>query len=582
MAGRRLRVWPQGRPKGALQCLLSPFIPFIPHETISPQITLLLFFVLINADVRPFPKTGMHSLRHARERGASLLLFTFVCVLVVIPIIGLAIDGAIGFWVKARLSTAADAAALAAGRNPTANATTTVQQYMYANFPSGWMGTTYSVAPTAAVTNPSLGTRQVTVNATVTVPATFIAMLGFKRSTVSAVAVSTRRNMNVVLVLDRSGSMNITGPDGALVCNTMTASATTFVNYFTDGLDQIGLITFQTWANVDFPISTNFQSSTPNLITILGDLLCGTNTSSAMALNMAYKQIKGLGSSAYASNGALNVIVFFTDGDPNGITGIFPAKNQTDARYYGSTTGSYMGTIDPTMPATASQCISGLPNAPPGVIIQGSAGATTGLTQGLYPIYVSPTPAPTAVCASGQSRAICKTTQDSPITVSGCHFQNTPWNHISVYPTAGPTAPREDIAYIPLLDYYQNSTVNASFMTQSGDLVPGTPYASTGAMRIDTPQSVMDASFNAADAQALAIISDTTYKPTIYTIGLGGAADVSDVTVFQTFLKRVANDPGSSRYNSSLPTGLFVYSPDDTQLATAFHQIAAQILRLSK
>jgi hypothetical protein len=119
-------------------------------------------------------------------------------------------------------------------------------------------------------------------------------------------------------------------------------------------------------------------------------------------------------------------------------------------------------------------------------------------------------------------------------------------------------------------------------MTQSGDLVPGTPYASTGAMRIDTPQSVMDASFNAADAQALAIISDTTYKPTIYTIGLGGAADVSDVTVFQTFLKRVANDPGSSRYNSSLPTGLFVYSPDDTQLATAFHQIAAQILRLSK
>lgn len=519
--------------------------------------------------------------RHYPRRGASFILFTFVSVLVVIPIIGLAIDGAINFWVKARLSAAIDAAALAAGRNPTANATNTVQQYAYANFPAGWMGTTYSVAPTAVVTYPNQATRLVTVNASVTVPLKFMPILGFKQSTVSAVAASSRRNMNIVMVLDRSGSMNITGPDGALVCNTMIASATTFISYFTNGLDQMGLVTFQTWANVDFPISTNFQSSTPNLITVLSDLVCGANTSSAMALNMAYNQIKSLGSSAYASNGALNVILFFTDGNPNGLTAIFPPKAQTDGRYYASTTGNYMSTIDSNMPATASSCISGLPSAAPGVIIQGSAGATTGLTQGLYQIYVSPTPAPTNVCASGQSRAICDTDL-TVLTVNGCHFQNTPWDHVTTYPTAGPTAPREDIAYIPLKDYYQDSTVNSSFMTQNADLVPGTPYVSTGAMRIDTPQSVMDASFNAADAQALSIISDTTYKPTIYTIGLGGASDVASETVFQTFLKRVANDPGSNRYNGSLPVGLFVYSPDDTQLAAAFHQIASQILRLSK
>jgi hypothetical protein len=118
-------------------------------------------------------------------------------------------------------------------------------------------------------------------------------------------------------------------------------------------------------------------------------------------------------------------------------------------------------------------------------------------------------------------------------------------------------------------------------MTQSADLVTGV-YAASGRMRIDTPQSVMDASFNSADAQALAIISDTNYQPTIYVIGLGGASDVADENAFQTFLKRVANDPSSSRYNPNLPTGLFVYSPDDTQLAAAFHQIASQILRLSK
>ena len=38
--------------------------------------------------------------------------------LVLIPMVGLAIDGSTLFWVKARLSAAVDAAALAAGRNP--------------------------------------------------------------------------------------------------------------------------------------------------------------------------------------------------------------------------------------------------------------------------------------------------------------------------------------------------------------------------------------------------------------------------------------------------------------------------------
>jgi hypothetical protein len=130
-------------------------------------------------------------------------------------------------------------------------------------------------------------------------------------------------------------------------------------------------------------------------------------------------------------------------------------------------------------------------------------------------------------------------------------------------------------------DYYGNSTSNLAYMTTNTDLVTGT-YAGSGRMRIDTPQSVLDASFNAADAQALTIISDTNYKPTIYTIGLGGATDVPDETVFQTFCRRVANDPSSTRYNAALPTGLFVYSPDDTQLAAAFHQVASQILRLSR
>ena len=56
----------------------------------------------------------MPSLNNSRERGVSVMIFTLVSVLVVIPLMGLAIDGSIGFWVKAKLSAALDAAALAA------------------------------------------------------------------------------------------------------------------------------------------------------------------------------------------------------------------------------------------------------------------------------------------------------------------------------------------------------------------------------------------------------------------------------------------------------------------------------------
>jgi hypothetical protein len=51
---------------------------------------------------------------------------------------------------------------------------------------------------------------------------------------------------------------------------------------------------------------------------------------------------------------------------------------------------------------------------------------------------------------------------------------------------------------------------------------------------------------------------------------------------FQTFLERVANDPRSNIYDSSRPTGSFVFSPDATQLAAAFQQVASQVLRLSQ
>ena len=128
------------------------------------------------------------------ERGATLIMFTMLTAMVLIPMVGLAIDGSVLYWTKAKLSAAVDAAALAVGRDLSSDSTTTAQTYVYANLPQGWLGTSYTPAPTALVQNdtPTQGTRRVTVSASVTVPLYFMRILGQPSAVVSASGVSCR------------------------------------------------------------------------------------------------------------------------------------------------------------------------------------------------------------------------------------------------------------------------------------------------------------------------------------------------------------------------------------------------------
>jgi hypothetical protein len=47
-------------------------------------------------------------------------------------------------------------------------------------------------------------------------------------------------------------------------------------------------------------------------------------------------------------------------------------------------------------------------------------------------------------------------------------------------------------------------------------------------------------------------------------------------------MKRVANDPSSPAYDSSEPTGLYVFAPNNTQLNQAFARVASEILRIAQ
>ena len=269
-----------------------------------------------------------------RQRGASILIFTMMMAFVILPLVGLAIDGSIIFWAKAKLSAAVDPAALAGGRYINVKSTTSqntgtvvnvARQWFSANFPTGWLGATVN-GPSVSYVTTSSSTQQVTVTASATIPLYFLRIIGQSTATVSAAAQSSRRNSLVVLVLDRSGSMG-SGALGSNACPTMQQDAIQFVNMFVENFDTMALVTFSGTAGPapDFGPSQTFKSG---MASTINSIACTGATSTAQALQVAYQAIKSQNLA-----GGLNVIVLFTDGQPNELVARYPIKTAADNRY---------------------------------------------------------------------------------------------------------------------------------------------------------------------------------------------------------------------------------------------------------
>jgi len=84
----------------------------------------------------------------------------------------------------------------------------------------------------------------------------------------------------------------------------------------------------------------NFKTQSPTLEQTIGTMVCGGQTGTEPALWMAYQQIL-----AISQPGALNVIVLFTDGNPNGYPAAsFTIKRAADTRYDVSTPTNLVAT----------------------------------------------------------------------------------------------------------------------------------------------------------------------------------------------------------------------------------------------
>ena len=300
------------------------------------------------------------SVRHSRERGFAIMFYATM-LFFVIGCVGLAVDVGTIYMIKARLSAAADAAALAAGRSVNlaltigeaqSNAVTTANQFFTTNFPNGYFNTIGSPTVTPTLTqetdgngNPN-GVLDIQVNASVSAPTYFMNIFNVSHINVAATGTASRRGLVLMLVLDTSSSMNTATTPTA--CQAMVTAAQNFITLFSP-FDQIGLVTFDYTAHLlDAPTTSRTQVNTD-----IGNITCGNNTNTISALDVAYQQIKAANLPL-----ALNTIVLFTDGSPNGITAQFPARapavqesrwgpSQTTSAQSGSTFGITNGcTLD--------------------------------------------------------------------------------------------------------------------------------------------------------------------------------------------------------------------------------------------
>ncbi|PWU06898.1 MAG: hypothetical protein C5B51_11145 [Terriglobia bacterium] len=523
------------------------------------------------------------------ERGSTMILLMMMLPLFMVPLVGLAIDGTLCYIVQAKLAAAVDGAALGAGRllGTPANTNEIAAEFLNVNFPTGYWGSR-NLQPSISSTT-VLATHTINVSATVDVPLLFLRVIGQDHSTVASAATATRTDSRIVLVLDRSGSMNNVDPvSGLNVFTTMQSSAKSFVGMFNPGTDELGLVIFSGGGVVAYPMNWpyNYSASGPGgpdvnfgtsptagtMINQINAMTAGGGTGTSEALALAYIELQKAHNRDLAQNGTdsrLNAIVLFTDGVPTTLS--VNANDNTNASTNSlKSPGSTSCTYNPENSNASTHMTGwiGVPGNPPG----------WGTPVGLHLIPLTDTNAAHNLAYWMNHPSYDTTVSSMPTSaLSGCAYLDNP--------NTGSHAQLNDLRQIPPYDLYGNSTTGNMYIYSSVDY-NGTAY---NPAQPTNGYQVGLGIWNAVDNSANTIRSMTAMgtipAPTgsmnpiqIFTIGYTGNGGVD-----AGLLKRVANTQDCQpmpNVNEQIGQYFEVHSAD--QLNAAFIAVASEILRLSK
>jgi len=257
---------------------------------------------------------------HKKQNG-QVLIMVALSAIVLIASVGLAIDSALGYFVKAKLNAAVDSASLAAARGVTlgdtqaaqaANARQSAKEFFDINYPDKFLLSTPVLNPVGVTFDK--GTVTIDVSASASMPVSLMGILGFKTLNVAAAAQTIRKDLDMVLVMDTSGSLvgNATA---------VRAAGISFLNKFNSTVDRVGLLHFASEAQIDLPIKPLNRGFDRAATTAkISNFAFDGGTNSAEGMWQARNQLKGISS---LNRSSLRVIVFFSDGSPSAFSSYF-------------------------------------------------------------------------------------------------------------------------------------------------------------------------------------------------------------------------------------------------------------------
>jgi Flp pilus assembly protein TadG len=484
--------------------------------------------------------------KRQNQRGMAIFV-SCVMMVIAIPMMGLAIDATVLYVVKSRLQGAVDGAALAATKalahgsddaTQIANAKAAAATYVMLNYPASYFFTTnvtVSQATDVTVDESVQHQRTVSVTAHVAVPTLFMRWLSFTNTNVNALAATIRRDVNIAMVVDRSGSLAASGS-----CDAVKQAAINFVDKFSDGRDNIALVTFAASTHVDFPIANNFKTAATPVSTMLGNIVCAGSTSSAMGLWEGYDELVNLNQTA-----ALNVLLFFTDGKPTGVNVNMPL-------------------------VTATTCTNA--HAGPPKWINGLYNTYTNANQ--YFGILQPTNNGTITNSDGNP------TSDAN-TGAGCQYM-TGWPGTQTTYTDFLGVPQIDVFGDNLNNGYQPIVLSGGYISLA-DSTSAASMPMNGADDAATQIRNGTAVCQNAPAPTTGCTNLLTHAGSlsniiIYSIGLGNAP----YPLSPDLLLRISNDPASTIYDHTKPAGAYYPAPSSADIDAAFVKVAAEILTLAK
>jgi len=193
-------------------------------------------------------------------------IFSMLTAITLMMLFGFLILGfEVGKWyiVKAEMSKTVDAASLLAAThqgNPNLDQffgvgtgeglQELVKATGKANFQDGWYG---AEAPNLTLVRDG-DNRTLQVNATTNVANQFAGLYGHNETAIGSTGTAQKRDVEIMLVLDRSGSMSSAMGD-------LKNAAKSFVGFFeeTQAEDSVGLVSFSHYVSVDSPPRTKFR-----------------------------------------------------------------------------------------------------------------------------------------------------------------------------------------------------------------------------------------------------------------------------------------------------------------------------------